>query len=79
MHLEDEKTFLRNNGCQFVTVIQCRECQCYETTQIDSQYLVLRIVAYGGFLTLRSRDQYRRAGNRKFMYYYYYYYKIKFT
>jgi len=68
MRLEDEKSFLRNNGCQFVTVIQYRECQCYDSTQIDTQYVELRIVAYWGFLTLRSRDQYRRARTRKIIY-----------
>jgi len=52
MRLEDENSFLRNNGCLFVTVIQFRECQCYEKTQYDTQYEVLRIVAYWGLLTL---------------------------
>jgi len=48
MRLKDEKTFISNNGYQFVTVIQCRECQCYETTQYDSLYVVLPIVASWG-------------------------------
>jgi hypothetical protein len=52
MRLEDEKSFLRNNCCQFVTVIQYRECQCYDTTQIDTQFVALRIVAYWVFLYL---------------------------
>ena len=68
MRLEDGKSILRNNGYQFVTVIQYTECQCYDSTQIDTKYVSLRLVAYWGFLTLRSRDQYRRAKNKKFTY-----------
>ena len=68
MRLEDEKSFLRNNACQFVTVFQYTECKCYDSTQIDTKYVSLRLVAYWGFLTLRSREQYRRARNKNFIY-----------
>jgi len=66
MRLKDQKSIVKNNGYQSMTFIQYRECQFYETTQIDTYYAVPRIMAYSGFLTLRTRDQYREARHRKF-------------
>ena len=63
--LKDQKSFVKNNGCQFMTVIQYKECQLNQTTHIDTHYVVALIAAYTGFLTLRSREKWREARHRK--------------
>ena len=65
MHLKDQKSFVKNNGYHFMTVIQYRECEFYETTQIDTYYVVTLIMEYSGFLKLSSREKYREARKRK--------------